>query len=93
MIIHITILKSKDNNGQPVKIGKLDKARHGLMRAHNDRGTILGATVEELRQSERDVLSEYACGDVDERPLLAELSIIRKSLLAKGCKEYLKVMN
>lgn len=92
MITHITILNSKDST-ETVMIGKLDKAKLSQMKAHNDKESVLEASVEDLRQSEKMILAEYACGDVDERYVMTELSLIRRSLIAKGCKEYLRVIS
>lgn len=57
----------------------------------NDSATIVRGTPEQLRNAERALLSELASGDVDLAEIMAELTMIRRSLLAAGNRNVLRI--
>jgi hypothetical protein len=57
----------------------------------NDGRDIIRASLPDLREREREILSDLACGDTDERRAWRDLGLVRRSILACGGKGVLRV--
>ena len=57
----------------------------------NDGRDIIRADIHELRERERTILSDLACGDIEERKAWQELAIVRRSIIACGGRGILRV--
>ena len=57
----------------------------------NDSENILRAPLAELRLQESSILSDLACGDIDERKAWQDLALVRRSILASRGAGILRV--
>lgn len=62
-----------------------------LLSADNDTAFIQRGTLSSLRDQEKCLLSDLACGDVDSRAIVAELALVRRSMIAAGARQALRV--
>ena len=74
-------------NGQCVSMRAI-----GPVRASNDSATQIRASIDDLREQEKLILSELACGDAEDRNLFAELAIVRRSMRAIGAPAGLRAV-
>jgi len=70
---------------RPITIGRVQ-----AMTPANDSATIIRSSVDSLRATERMLLSELAMGDVNVAEIMAELTMVRRSIVAAGGKGVLK---
>lgn len=57
----------------------------------NDGRDVLRASLRDLRERERTILADIACGDIDERKAWQDLAVVRRSILACGGRGILRV--
>ena len=57
----------------------------------NDGRDLLRASLADLQEKERSILSDLACGDIDDRVAWRDLAKVRKSILACGGRGILRV--
>lgn len=65
-------------------VGHMAARDRGPLRPANDDGRILRASLWELRAAEARLLSDLACGDIDDRGIWSELQLVRRSIAAAG---------
>lgn len=68
----------------------LSRPRCRLLPA-NDGRDIIRADMHDLREREKSILADIACGDVEERKAWQDLAIVRRSILACGGHGILRV--
>ena len=68
----------------------LSRPRCRLLPA-NDGRDIIRADMHDLREREKAILADIACGDVEERKAWQDLAIVRRSILACGGHGILRV--
>lgn len=61
------------------------------LKPDNDTAELIRANLPDLRQREKAILSDIACGDTEETSAWKELAVVRRSILACGGQGVLRI--